>query len=53
LYFTTKTFLFVLSSLTLRECWQAVSGAHWMLRIRKEMKNHLNRDENQKPKKSD
>lgn len=46
LYFTVKTFLFVLSSLTLRECWQAVSGAHWMLRIRKEIKDHLNEDDN-------
>jgi hypothetical protein len=44
LYFTAKSFLFVLSSLTLRECWQAVSGAHWMLRIRKEIKDHLDRD---------
>ena len=45
LYFTIKAFLFVLSSLTLRECWQAVSGAHWMLRVRKEIKDHLNGDD--------
>lgn len=45
IYFSVKTFLFVLSSLTLRECWQVVSGAHWMLRIRKEIKDHLYKDE--------
>ncbi len=45
LYFIVKTFLFVLSSLTLRECWQAVSGAHWMLRMRKKIKDHIDRDE--------
>lgn len=44
IYFSVKTFLFVLSSLTLRECWQVVSGAHWMLRIRKEIKDHLDKD---------
>jgi hypothetical protein len=43
LYFTVKAVMFVLSSLTLRECWQTVSGAHWMLRIRKEIKDHLGR----------
>ena len=43
-YFTVKTLLFTLCSFAIRECWQVVSGAHWMLRIRKEIKDHLNRD---------
>jgi len=47
LYFAIKTLMFVISSLTLRECWQAVSGTHWMLRIKKEINDHLDEDKNQ------
>ncbi len=43
-YFALETLLFTLCSFAMRECWQVVSGAHWMLRIRKEIKDHLNRD---------
>ncbi len=42
-YFSLKTLLFSLCSLALRECWQVVSGTHWMLRIRKEIKDQLNK----------
>jgi hypothetical protein len=47
IYFTLKTLLFTLCSLALRECWQVVSGAQWLLRIRKEIRDHLNEDEDQ------
>ena len=43
-YFIVKVFLFTLSSVAVRECWQVVSGAHWMLRIRKEIKDRLSND---------
>jgi hypothetical protein len=32
-YFTVKSLLFALSSLTLRECWHVVLGAQWMLLV--------------------
>lgn len=32
-YFCLETFLFALSSLTLRECWHVVLGAQWMLLV--------------------
>lgn len=38
LYFIVKAFLFVMASLTLRECWQVVMGASWMLRIQRRIK---------------
>lgn len=38
LYFSIKTFLFMFSSLTLRECWHVVLGAQWMLLVQKEIK---------------
>lgn len=37
-YFILKAFLFVMASLTLRECWQVVMGASWMLRIQRRIK---------------
>lgn len=45
LYFTLKTLLFTLCSLALRECWQVVSGAQWLLRIRKEIRDRLKKRE--------
>ena len=39
LYFALKTFLFTLSSLTLRECWHVVIGAQWMLLAQKAIKD--------------
>lgn len=40
LYFAIKTFLFLLSSLTIRECWHVVMGAQWMLLAQKQIKKH-------------
>jgi hypothetical protein len=37
-YFLTKTILFALSSLTLRECWHVVMGAQWMLLVQRVIK---------------
>lgn len=39
LYFAIKTFLFLLSSLTIRECWHVVMGAQWMLLAQKQIKD--------------
>jgi hypothetical protein len=38
-YFVLKAFLFAISSLTLRECWQIVLSAQWMLILRKRIKS--------------
>jgi hypothetical protein len=40
-YFMIKTFLFTLSSLTLRECWHVVMGAQLMLLVQREIKSRL------------
>lgn len=45
-YFGTKVFLFTLSSLTLRLCWQVIMAAHWMLLAQKEIKEHLRNKKN-------
>ena len=37
-YFGTKALLFLLASLTLRECWGVVLSTHWLLLIEREMK---------------
>ena len=48
LFFSVKTFLFTLSSLTIRECWHVVMGAQWMLltqrQIRKSMETEAKND---------
>jgi len=38
-YFAVKSLLFTLSSLTLRECWQTVMGAQWMLLAQKTIRD--------------
>ncbi len=45
IYFCIKVFLFMLSSLTLRECWHVVMGAQWMLLIQNEIKKKQNNKE--------
>jgi len=40
LYFLIKAFLFMLSSLTLHECWSVVMGAQWMLISKRHIKKH-------------
>lgn len=44
IYFSIETLLFTLSSLTIRECWHVVMGAHWMLLIQKEIKKKANKN---------
>lgn len=39
-YFAIKTFLFLLVSLTLRECWHVVMGAQWLLLVQREIRKH-------------
>lgn len=40
LYFSLKTLLFFMFSLTLRECWHVVIGTHWLLIAQREIKRH-------------
>jgi hypothetical protein len=47
-YLTVKSFLFVMSSITLRECWHVVLGAQWMLLIRREIQRTRRRGNSNK-----
>lgn len=52
-YFLIKTLLFLLSSLTLRECWHVVVGAQLMLLARWRIRSERSKGETQQPTKEE
>jgi predicted ABC-type exoprotein transport system permease subunit len=46
-YFLIESFLFALSSLTLRECWHVVAATNSLLILRADIKEKLDRGQNQ------
>lgn len=42
-YFTTSFLLFFFASITVRECWHVVVGAHWLLMARYRIKRELDK----------
>jgi amino acid permease len=49
-YFVVKTFLFLLVSMTLRECWHVVMGAQWLLLVQREIRKHNRNQEGRREK---
>lgn len=48
-YVIVKSLLFSLISLTLRECWHVVQGAHWMLLAQREIKKSRKEQKPEQP----